>query len=96
MVKPNHAGRGNQVMLFVLKFGKALRQVADAPVENIRQVRNAMLALGPFLPPLLDRIPQEIPHGFRAALVRPIAEQCVKRGGEFVIDCNGYSLHGLN
>jgi len=35
MVQANEAGCGNQVVMFVLKVGKPLRQIAEPAIDNI-------------------------------------------------------------
>lgn len=55
-----------------------------------------MLTLAVLLPPLLDRMPKQVPHGFRAALVSPFAQQRIERRRQFVVNRNSYSLHGVN
>lgn len=96
MVQPDHAGGGDQIMVIVLKFGKALGQVPDPAVENVRQVRDTMLALAAVLTPFLDGIAQQVAHRFGTAFVRPFTKQGIERGGKFVINRDCYALHRLN
>ena len=96
MVEMDMHGRDRQIVMRMLLGRQSFRHSALVVIEDVRQTRDALIAMSRHLLQFFESIADEIAHCLAAILVAALLDVTIKGFSQGIVDGNRQPLHGCH